>query len=175
LDRRAGIDAADDGVQTGFALADSVSQLAYSEAVRAVDDQAKVLDNLRGRAGTLIAAASLVTSFLGGQVLAKPTLTNGSLVRAHIDAAGWIALGAFVLLACLMLVILLPYNWRLVMSPAVILQGANFEETRVELAGYHENNYDENAKKLRPLFRVFILGCLALVVETVAWIVDLGF
>ena len=43
------------------------------------------------RAGTLVAAASLVTSFLGGQVLVKPTLANGKVATVPIGGWGWLA------------------------------------------------------------------------------------
>jgi hypothetical protein len=58
-------------------MAVDISRVVYEESVRAMNQQAGVLDNLRARAGTLIAAASLVTGFLGGQALAKPSLSSG--------------------------------------------------------------------------------------------------
>ena len=45
-------------------------RLAYDASVRAIEDQSRVLDDLRARAGTIFAAAALVTSFLGGLGLA---------------------------------------------------------------------------------------------------------
>jgi hypothetical protein len=60
-------------------------EVAYREAARALDEQLKVFDGVQTRTGTLIAAAAIVTSFLGGQAL-----TSGG-------PAGWtwIALAAF--------------------------------------------------------------------------------
>jgi hypothetical protein len=43
--------------------------LAHEHAVRALDQQASVLDNLRARTGTVIAVTALVATFLGGQAL----------------------------------------------------------------------------------------------------------
>jgi hypothetical protein len=43
------------------------ARVVYDASVRAAQDQAGVLDSLRTRAGTLLAAAALVSSFLGGQ------------------------------------------------------------------------------------------------------------
>ncbi len=48
---------------------DAIYQLAYEEARRRVGEQVGELDNLRTRAGTLLAVVSLSTSFLGGVVL----------------------------------------------------------------------------------------------------------
>ena len=47
-------------------------RLAYEASVRAIEDQARVLEDLRSRAATLVAAAALVTSFLGGTTLTGP-------------------------------------------------------------------------------------------------------
>lgn len=42
-------------------------------AVRALDQQAGALDNIRQRTAVLIAATSLVATFLGGQTLTAPS------------------------------------------------------------------------------------------------------
>lgn len=89
-------------------MADSVAAIAYEETVRGLTAQAGVLDNLRTRAGTLIAVASLVTSFLGGQALAKPTFRGGVLERQPLAGWGVGAVAAFVLLAIAAIVILWP-------------------------------------------------------------------
>ena len=46
-----------------------LEQLAYEEAKRAIDRQSSTLDGLRSRAGVLLAAISLATSFVGGLAL----------------------------------------------------------------------------------------------------------
>jgi hypothetical protein len=56
---------------------DAILQLAYEEARQAVAQQIGELDNIRVRAGTLLAVASLSTSFLGGFVLQGKPRTNG--------------------------------------------------------------------------------------------------
>jgi hypothetical protein len=43
--------------------------LAYREARRGLDDQERSAVELRARAGALIAAAAIATSFFGGQTL----------------------------------------------------------------------------------------------------------
>jgi hypothetical protein len=126
-----------------------------------------------------LAAASLVTSFLGGQVLAKPTLSNGAVSRAEIEDPGWIAIAAFVLLALVALWILWPRDWRLEMSADVILDNAptgnyNLDDVYGQLARYHDENRRLNRKKLSPLYWWFKGACVLLVVETIAWIIDLG-
>jgi hypothetical protein len=80
-------------------MAETIANLAYDESIRAITAHAGVLDNLRARAGTLVAVASLVTSFLGGQALVKPSLDHGALVRQSLDSYAIGAIGAFVLAA----------------------------------------------------------------------------
>jgi hypothetical protein len=48
---------------------DGAFKLAYDEAKGAVVQQASALDALRSQAGTLLAAASVATSFLGALAL----------------------------------------------------------------------------------------------------------
>jgi hypothetical protein len=62
-------------------------RLAYEEAKRGLDDQEQAVVELRSRAGTLIAAAAITTSFFGSQA-----------VRNHVHVMGWIAIGCFVAL-----------------------------------------------------------------------------
>ncbi|MGC2374057.1 MAG: hypothetical protein WA484_09305 [Solirubrobacteraceae bacterium] len=63
---------------------------------------------MRARAGTLIAAAAITTSFFGGQ----------TLVRHDIGVSGWVAIGCFVLLGFAVLLILWPRrDWEFSLAP----------------------------------------------------------
>lgn len=160
-------------------MADGIGKLAYDEAVRSIESQAGALDKLRGHAGTLLGAASLVTSFLGGQVLATPVLTGGTLSRADVGTPGWVGIGAFVLLAVLSVWILLPREWRFEMSAAKILNATGATDIQpdavyAQLARFHDANRVLNRAKLNRLYWTFKVTCALLVVETVAWIVDVG-
>lgn len=70
--------------------------LAYDEAKRALEDQDRVVTELRSRAGVLMAAAAITTSFLGDRIL------SGS----HVHALAWIAIGCFVALGLTVLILL---------------------------------------------------------------------
>ena len=155
-------------------MPETVATLAYEEARSAISSQVSTLDGLRARAGTLLAAASLVTSFLGGQALAKPALEHGLIVRGEVGTEGWVAIGFFILVAALTLAILWPYKWRFDMGASTILTGSDFNQTQTDLAEYHEQNYNLNQGKLDRLFWCFRWACLFLAAETVAWIIDLG-
>jgi hypothetical protein len=64
-------------------------ELAYQEALRAITQQQVVLDGLRGRAGTLLAVAVIVTSFLGSIALPDDGLID----------LGWFAIVLFLVAA----------------------------------------------------------------------------
>ncbi len=51
----------------------AAAELAHGHAIRALDQQAGVLDNIRQRTAVLVAATSLVATFLGGEALAAPS------------------------------------------------------------------------------------------------------
>jgi hypothetical protein len=54
------------GMGLGVGMADSTYGLAYEEALRGVVQQQAVLTDIRGRAATMLGAAAVSTSFLGG-------------------------------------------------------------------------------------------------------------
>jgi hypothetical protein len=49
-----------------------LEKLAYESALRALDKQERLVEELRARAGVILAASSLAVSFLGGRALAGP-------------------------------------------------------------------------------------------------------
>jgi len=64
---------------------DTPYRLAYEASVRAIEDQARVLEDLRSRAATLVAAAALVTGFLGEAALTRAdTITPLSWIGVAI-------------------------------------------------------------------------------------------
>src|SRR5712691_11147208 len=134
-----------------------IAQLAYDASVRAIQDQAGVLDGLRTRAGTVLAAAALVSSFLGGQALRD----SSHLELLSLTTA---AVGAFVTSALLALVILWPFEFRFSLSARALLEAVQEHETRDEasvgelrrvLALQLEWKYDQNASKIRWLLWAF--------------------
>lgn len=48
---------------------DSLYKVAYDEAVRALSEQQGAIESFRTRAGLLLSAAAITTSFLGAQAL----------------------------------------------------------------------------------------------------------
>ena len=150
------------------------ARVVYEAAVRAAGDQAAVLDGLRVRAGTVLAAAALVSSFLGGQALRN---ADDLQVLSFVG----LAVGSFVLVALLALAILWPFDFRFSLSARAMLEAlgehdgapSSAEFFRV-LALQLEWRYVQNRPKIRPLLWAFELGILCLVLEVAAWLVVLG-
>jgi hypothetical protein len=70
----------------------------YDQSFRALDEQARVLDALRARAGALVAGASVATAFLGG-------VAGTTNAHARLDAASWAATALFVAVLLLSLLV----------------------------------------------------------------------
>jgi hypothetical protein len=153
-----------------------VLKLAYDASLRAIADQEGVLEGLRSRAGTLFAAAALVTSFLGGQALAHTTRL------AHGSWAG-VAIACFVGTSLLTLTILWPFRLRFSLSSQEIIEivdsrqssgnPVSAAEAYREIALRLELNYDANLVTIRRLLSAFRVAIVLLVAEVASWIVVL--
>jgi hypothetical protein len=152
--------------------------VAYDEARKAVETQASLLDNLRSRASTILAAASLVTSFLGGQALAKPSISGGVVFQPVIGPLGWLAILAFVGVLLSTLAVLWPRGMGFDMEAQTILDATrgttvSEQDGKAQLALYWDEAYRQNAGKLDRLLWLFAASCVLLAAETVLWLLDL--
>jgi hypothetical protein len=145
--------------------------LAYREGLRAITQQQSVLDGLRSRAGTLLAVASLVTSFLGGLALqGKPPA-----------GLAWLAIALFLTAAAAVMYVLTSRSgWRFRTRPSVIINdyvegnpSAPAWEMRKELAAHLESDFDANEARMSPLFHALSLANIALAAEVVVWLIML--
>jgi hypothetical protein len=158
---------------------ETIETVAFSQAVRALDGQSTALESLRTRAATILSAAALVTAFLGGLALAGPTLQDGKVQRAELTAWSWLGVSSFLAVLLLSLVMLFPYKVRLSVSATRVLEGAaaapdaTVTEIQRDLARYLDANRTHNTKLLTRLFVCFGLASIMLLVEAIAWIVDL--
>jgi hypothetical protein len=151
---------------------DTPLRLAYDASVRAIEDQVQVLDDLRSRAATLLAASALVASFLGSRALATAD-------RIEPFSFNGLAVAGFVLIAVLTLVILWPFRLRFNVSAIEMIEvidsrAANspitMAETYRELAVQLEEIHLFNAVRMRLLFWLLRVAILALICEVVAWV-----
>jgi hypothetical protein len=150
-------------------------ELAYDEARRALDGQERALTAFRTRAGVVLSAAAITTSFLGGQALTKHGFTTLS----------WIAIGAFAVLGVATLCVLWPdHDWQFDAIPNQVISTYIEREDAVDvplhaihrdLALHMENSYSANeSRRLRPLRWAFRIAVLALVAEVALWLAELA-
>lgn len=145
--------------------------LVYGEAVRALDDQRSVLDNMRTWSGIVLSAAAVTTSFFGG--LALRDGDPGPLA--------WTAVGAFVLCGVAGLAIVFPHGkWELRASPASLIAdieagSPTIAQIQRDLSLYMERSWLSNEKRMQWLMVWPLrIASLALVAEVLAWVLDLS-
>lgn len=155
-----------------------VRSVVLDESVRNLQNQATILDGLRDRAGTLLAAAALVTAFLAPPAL-KVTDSSGKADYAF-SYLSWAATGCFVGAVLMALLVLLPKRkwlfghdiWTLMdqffQTDPKIREDA--EALRYHLTYYNEKHHRSNSKKMGWLFWWFGLGCALLAAEIGLWL-----
>ena len=146
-------------------------RIAYDEAVRALSQQQSIIESLRTRAGLLLSAAAITTSFLGAQALSD----GGPSVIT------WLALASFVSLAIAALAILWPHRLEFTASPANVIKSyieteepLSVAEIQRDLSLHMHSSYAENLAHQQQLASRFRLAGLLLTVEVILWIVDLA-
>lgn len=148
--------------------------LALEEARRALDEQERAVGGLSARAGMLLSAAAIVTSLLGGPVLA----------RGSLDVAAWIALAAFVALGASILSVLRPRrDWEFAFDPARLVgeylepsSGRPLAHARIvrEIALHMRTSIDRNQRELDDMATAFNTASVLLAMEIVAWVVSIA-
>jgi hypothetical protein len=152
------------------AMADELEVLALDFARDALSKQDTVLAELRARTGTLLAASSIVASFLGATAISRDGLSAWSVLALVSLAAS----------LTLCVVILLP---RADLSFSI--DGPRVYEELFELRGdplevHHRLAYDlrrrhaDNQRTVERLFSTFRLACGTLGVELAAWALALA-
>jgi hypothetical protein len=157
------------------AVADPVraplAALAYELSLRGLGQQEAVMNELRARTGTLIAASSIVTSFLGGAAIA----------RHGLGVLGTLGLIAFAAAIGLATWVLLPRG-KLIFA----LSGSKLIETEIEADVFEigethrrvtywlDEFHARNEPKIVRLFLYYRLASVALMLEAIFWSVHLG-
>ncbi len=139
------------------------TELAYHAALRALDKQEDVLDELRARTGVLLAASSLGTSFLGRSAL-------DDAPRAVVV----LALAAFATTIAASVYILLPkkHTFFFSLSGTAILEELyefrdDPDEVRRRLTYDLQRFWERNDDAIQTLFWSFRIAAVALVVDIV--------
>ena len=149
----------------------ALAALAYELSLRTLGQQEAAVNELRARTGTLIAAASIVTSFLGG----------AAFTRAGLDGWSIVALVAFTASIASATWVLLPKE-KLIFS----VQGSTLYEGEIEadvfsigethrrLAYWLDGFQRDNEPKLDGLYGWYRLATVALLVEVAFWSLQLA-
>jgi hypothetical protein len=148
-------------------MSEASFRLAYDEAVRALRAQADEHGSLRTRAGTILATSLLVTSFFGGQAIAKGS-ASASLTLA------WLAVLAFLAAGLLSLGVLFPTDLRFapdVRDVVSLIENASpTHEPHRELSLSLATLLDSNRARINAMRWTFRLSALAVLAETAFWI-----
>jgi hypothetical protein len=144
-------------------------RLAYDEAVRALHAQGDAHGGLRQRAGTVLATSLVVTSFFGGQAVARNAAPNSS---------AWLAVAAFLLAGVLSLYVLFPADLRFgpdIAGVVALIERAPAErEAFRELALQLSGQYETNSRRLIYMQWIFRGAAIALLAEAFFWILYLS-
>jgi hypothetical protein len=139
-------------------------RLAYEAALRALDKQERLIDELRNRTGLLLAAASLAASFLGREAFAGHPKHGLAIL----------ALVAFLLAVGASVYVLLPKTGKFffAMVGAGLYEGLyelkdDLGEVYRRLAYDLDRFWDDNDVELQKLFRAFRLAAIGLSAEIV--------
>ena len=144
-------------------------RLAYDEAVRALRAQADEHSSLRTRAGTILATSLVVTSFFGGQAVAR---------NVPASSLGWLAVTAFLLAGVFSLGVLFPTDLRFasdVREVVSLIENASatkdpYRELSLSLAW----RLDSNRRPIAAMRWTFRASAVAVLAETVFWIAYLA-
>jgi hypothetical protein len=144
----------------------SLAQLSYHAALRALDGQERGLEELRARTGTLLAAASLVASFLGAQTIQR---TNS------LDTIEALALIALAVSVGASTYVLLPKEGFIFSLNGIRLYETLYEyrdddtEMQRRLAYWLEGYWSANEAKIGKLGTWFFAAAMGLVLQLVFW------
>ncbi|MGE5282719.1 MAG: hypothetical protein ACM3N0_10445 [Chloroflexota bacterium] len=151
-------------------MAGEFEKLSYEAALRGLDKQEALLEELRTRTGVLLAASSLAASFLGQQAFQSPSPRGLAIA----------ALAAFVVSIAACLLILLPKkNLIFAERGAGLYEGLyavrdDMSEVYRRLAYDLDRFWDSNDGTIRWLTRAYTVAAGALVTEILALAALLG-
>lgn len=147
----------------------TTADVALDLALKAIDRQEKRLDELRGRGGTLVAAASIAASVLGAQAS-----RSGSL-----EPLAALAIVAYLGCVLATLYVLLPHSLVLEFRGSVLFElaeeaDASSEEATRAAAMWIEEFHEQNRDQLAQLSRWYSAAVIAVGIEIVLWTLSFG-
>jgi len=152
-------------------MSDERLELVFNEATRAIEHQSRAVDESRTRAGALLTAGAIVASFLGAQALEDQNPGNW----------GKAGTAAFILLVVVVYV-LFPRGFSFVLGARHIIDTHidtddhpnDEDQLRWALALELEDAWDANERTRGRLALALSVGCVALGIEVLAWLIEIG-
>ena len=143
----------------------------YDQSFRALDEQARLVEAVRARAGALLPGASVATALLGG-------LAGASTSHGGMGSMSWVAIALYIGVIVLSLfVVSLRTNTAVAHHPNRLIRiylnrepPASLREYRGAIAFYNGRSFDANARQLRMLAATFVVASVCLGCELVVWL-----
>jgi hypothetical protein len=145
-----------------------LAKLSYEAAVRALDVQERSIEQLRARAGVLLATASVTASFLGAQTIQHASGLGVLEVLALVSLAATIASCTYVLLPKQGFVFSLR-GVRMFEMLYEIAHDEEAEEVDRRLVYWLDEYWESNQDKIEDLGRYFFAAAVALVLQFSFW------
>jgi hypothetical protein len=148
----------------------TLEQLAYETSAQSLRKQESTLTELRARTGTLLTAASLVASFLGGRAIDLEGLSALNVV-AGLAYLATIAISVYVLAPTAGL------EFAIRGSEAYeyfVRGGINLDDAHRTLAYWIDERHATNKRRIDHRVLLFSAACLAFVPEVVFWSLSLA-
>lgn len=152
----------------------TLEEIAYDAGRHALSEQESEVAGIRQRTGTLLAAHALVASFLGATTLGADGLQGWS----------WIALTSLFVGLVVAAVLLAPWRLSFALDAGILYEDLHDElllavtsDSPVWLAaaGYaYEKVRDQNVSRVRAMSVLLAVLSLVLVLQTLAWVVQLA-
>lgn len=138
-------------------------KLAYDEGVRMLEHQRASIDEIRARAGLVLAGGAIVAAVLGAEALKT---------GEHLHWTGWAGVTSFVLLATATTAVRWPVKWGFLTSPEQLLDeyvytddAFDVDQLRADLARKMDRRYRNNERKTDLLFLGITISLITLVGE----------
>lgn len=145
---------------------DVLAELSYEAALRGLDLQERAIEQLRNRTGTLLAASSLIASFLGGMAIRQANGLGAPGVLALVSLACSIGLCVYVLLPRSGFVFCLRAS---AMYDGLFEHKDDDEALRRRLAYWLEEFWVVNQDMIDSLDRCYTGAAIALVLQLLLW------
>lgn len=150
-------------------------ELALDGVLRAVGVHERMLESLRARTASVIAAAAISASFLGSAALGQQ---GTSCLAVTLSYLGILTFAGSILAAIL---VLWPRTdrWMLEVSPQAILrfaeeEGPLSEAAMRKMALETEQQLDELREGMKPLWNQFRVSIILLGAQIVLWLIAIG-